>query len=127
MDQPIAFDNVAVACRRVKELVAAYADAAETPPPVEAHDACRGRHSLAARAASAVSDATAGIGSVLIIAEAERAEAERLVGGHCASVHDKDPLAPVVVAGRLARPIIVATGAEAGEFLATYGRVKRRG
>jgi hypothetical protein len=44
----------------------------------------------------------------------------------CASVNDKDPLAPVVVAGRLARPVVVATGVEAGEFFATYGRVKRR-
>ena len=74
-----------------------------------------------------MSDATAGIASILIIAEAERAEAERLVGAHCATVKDKDPLAPVVVAGgRLAQPVIVASGAEAGEFFATYGRVKRR-
>ena len=72
-----------------------------------------------------MSDAVAGVTSLLIVAEAERAEAERLVGAHCAKVNDKDPLAPVVVAGRLAQPIIVATGAEAGEFFATYGRVKR--
>jgi hypothetical protein len=72
-----------------------------------------------------VSDATAGIASVLIVAEAERAEAERLVGAHCATVNDKDPLAPVVVFGRMTPPVIVASGAEAGEFFATYGRVKR--
>ena len=73
-----------------------------------------------------MSDATAGIASILIIAEAERAEAERLVGAHCATVKDKDPLAPVVVAGgRLAQPVIVASGAEAGELLATCGRGKR--
>jgi hypothetical protein len=115
------------ALERVKELAAAYVELAEPPRPVTACDACRGRHSLAARAARAVSDATAGIASVLIIAEEERGEAERLVGAHCASVKDKDPLAPVVVEGRLAQPIIVATGTEAGEFFATYGRVKRRG
>ena len=86
---------------------------------------CCGRHSLAARTARSVSDATAGIASVLIIVEEERAEAERLVGVHCATVNDKDPLAPVVVAGRLAPPVVVATGVEAGEFFATYGRVKR--
>ena len=34
------------------------------------------------------------------------------------------PLAPVYVHGRLAAPVIVASGAEAGEFFATYGRVK---
>jgi hypothetical protein len=79
----------------------------------------RGPSQLAARA---VSDAAAGVASVLIVAEAERAEAERLVGAHCASVNDKDPLAPVVVAGRLTRPVIVASGREAGEFFATYGR-----
>jgi hypothetical protein len=110
---------------RVKELAAAYADAAEPPRPVEARGACRGRHSLAARAAQAVSDAAAGIASVLIVAEAERGEAERLVGAHGASVNDKDPLAPVVVAGQLTRPVVVASGREAGEFFATYGRVKR--
>jgi hypothetical protein len=113
------------ALERVREVAAAYAEPAEPPPPVAARDACRGRHSLAARAARAVSDATAGIASVLIVAEAERAEAERLVGAHCASVNDKDPLAPVVVAGRLASAVVVATGVEAGEFFATYGRVKR--
>jgi hypothetical protein len=37
---------------------------------------------LAARAARSVSDAAAGIASVLIAAEVERAEAERLVGAH---------------------------------------------
>jgi hypothetical protein len=67
-----------------------------------------------------------GIASVLIGAEVERAEAERLVGAHRASVHDKDPLAPVVVAGRLVQPVIVASGAKAGEFFATCGRVKGR-
>ena len=55
----------------------------------------------------------------------ERAEAERLVGAYRASVNDKDPLAPVIVAGRLAQPVIVASGAEAGDFFATCGRVKR--
>jgi hypothetical protein len=72
-----------------------------------------------------VSDAAAGVASVLIISENERAEALRLVGAHGASVDDRDPLAPVVVAGRLAQPVIVASGVEAGEFFATYGRVKR--
>jgi hypothetical protein len=95
------------------------------PRPVAARDECRGRHSLAARAARAVSDAAAGVASVLIVGEEERAEAERLVGAHCASVRDKDPLAPVVVAGRLTRPVVVATGREAGDFFATCGRVKR--
>jgi hypothetical protein len=113
------------ALERVKELAAAYAGAADPPRPV-ARDPCRGRDSLAARAARAVSDAAAGITSVLIVAEAERTEAERLVGGHRATVKDKDPLAPVVVAGRLVPPVVVATGSEAGEFFATYGRVKRR-
>jgi hypothetical protein len=113
------------ALERVKELAAAYADAAESPRPVAARDACRGRYSLAARAARAVSDAAAGIASVLIVGEAERGEAERLVGAHCASVNDEDPLAPVVVNGRRQPPVIVASGAEAGEFFATYGRVKR--
>jgi hypothetical protein len=113
------------ALERVKELAAGYAGAADPPRPIAARDACRGRHSLAARAARAVSDAKAGIASVLIVGEAERAEAERLVGAHCASVNDKDPLAPVVVAGRLAQPIIVATGAEVGDFFAAYGWVKR--
>jgi hypothetical protein len=75
-----------------------------------------------------MSDAAAGIASVLIVAETERADAERLVGAHRASVGDRDPLAPIVVAGsRLAQPVIVATGVEAGEFFAAYGRVKRRG
>jgi hypothetical protein len=60
----------------------------------------------------------------LIVAEAERAEAERLVGAHCATVRDTDPLAPVVM-GRLVPPVVVASGAEAGEFFTTYGRVKR--
>jgi hypothetical protein len=110
---------------RVKELAAAYAGAAEPPPPIVACGTCRGRHSLAARAARAVSDAAAGIGSVLIVAEAERAEAERLVGAHRASVNDKDPLALVLVAGKLAQPVVVASGTEAGEFFATYGRVRR--
>jgi hypothetical protein len=54
------------ALERVKELAAAYAGAAEPPRPVEARDACCGRHSLVARAARAVSDAAAGIASVLI-------------------------------------------------------------
>jgi hypothetical protein len=111
------------ALERVKELAAAYADAAGPPRPIDARDACRGRHSLAARA---VSDAAAGIASVLIVAEEERAEAERLVGAHCATIKDRDPLAPVVVAGRLTRPVVVASGREAGEFFATYGRVKGR-
>ena len=62
----------------------------------------------------------------MIVAEVERGEAEPLVGAHCATVKDKDPLARVVVTGRLAQPVIIATGAEAGEFFVTYGRVKRR-
>jgi hypothetical protein len=106
------------ALERVKELAAAYADAADPPRPIAARDACRGRHSLAARAVRCVADAAAGLASVLIVAEAERGEAERLVGAHCGSVNDKDPLAPVFVMGRLAQPIIVATGVEAGEFFA---------
>jgi hypothetical protein len=110
---------------QVKELAAAYAEPAEPPRPVEARNACRGRHSLAARAARSVSDATAGVTSLLVVAEEERGEAERLVGAHCASVNDKEPLAPVLVEDRLAQPIIVASGREAGEFFATYGRVKR--
>ena len=114
------------ALERVKELAAAYAAGAESPPPVEARDACRGRPSLAARAARAVSEAAAGVASILIVAEAERAEAERLVGAHCASVKDKDPLAPVVVAGQLRRPVVVASGIEASEFIAAYGRAIRR-
>ena len=97
----------------------------KTPRPVPAGDACRGRHSLAARAARAVSDAGAGTACVLIVGEAERAEAERLVGAHRATVKDKDPLAPVVVDGRRQPPVIVASGSEAGEFVAAYGRVKR--
>jgi hypothetical protein len=94
---------------------------------LKARDACRGRHSLVARAARSVSDAAAGVACVLIVGEAERGDAERLVGAHCASVNDRDPLAPVVVAGQLVQPIIVATGVEAGDFFATYRRVKRRG
>jgi hypothetical protein len=73
----------------------------------------------------AVSDAAACIASVLIVGEAERGEAERLVGAHCATINDEDPLAPVVVAGRLAQPVVVSSGREAGEFFGTYGRVKR--
>jgi hypothetical protein len=61
-----------------------------------------------------------------IVGEAERGEAERLVGAHCASVNDKDPLAPVVVAGQLRRPVVVASGIEASEFIAAYGRAIRR-
>jgi hypothetical protein len=115
------------ALERVKELAAAYASGAESPQPVEARGPCRAgsRHSLAARAARSVSDAAAGVASVLIVTEEERAEAKRLVGGHCATVHDRDPMALVVVAGRLAQPVIVASGLEAGEFFGTYGRVKR--
>jgi hypothetical protein len=75
-------------------------------------------------AARAVADAAAGVASVLIVAEVERAEAERLVGAHRASVSDKDRLAPVVVAGQLAQAVVVASGMEAGDFFATYGRVK---
>jgi hypothetical protein len=71
------------ALEQVKGVAAAYANGAVSSQPVAAPAACSGRHSLAARAARAVSDATAGIASVLIIAEAERAEAERLVGAHC--------------------------------------------
>jgi hypothetical protein len=111
---------------QVKELAAAYADAAGSPRPIAAGNECSGRHSLAARAARSVSDAAAGTASVLIVAEADRAEAERLVGAHRASVRDRDPLAPVVVAGRLAQPVIVASGVEASEFIAAYGRTVRR-
>ena len=114
------------ALERVKELAAAYAEAAESTRPVEARDACRGRHSLAPRAVRAVSDAAAGVASVLIVSENERAEALRLVGAHGASVIDRDPLVPVVVAGRLAQPVVVGTNMEAGDFFATYGRVKER-
>jgi hypothetical protein len=81
------------ALERVKELAAAYAEVGEPPRPVRARDAYRAgsRHSLAARAARSVSDAAAGIASVLIVSEEERGEAERLVDAHCASVNDKDP------------------------------------
>jgi hypothetical protein len=89
------------ALERVKELAAAYAGAAEPTRPVEARDACRGRHSLVARAARSVSDASAGVACVLIVGEAERGDAERLVGAHRASVNDKDPLAPVLVEGHV--------------------------
>jgi hypothetical protein len=60
----------------------------------------------------------------MIVGEADRGEAERLVGANRASAKDKDPLAPVFVQGRLAAPVIVASGVEAGEFFATYGRIK---
>ena len=113
------------ALERVKEVAVAYADAADPPRPIAARDACRGRHSLAARAARSVSDAAAGITCVMIVSEEERAEAERLVGAHCATVNDEDALALVVVAGRLAPAVIVASGGEAGEFFAAYGRGKR--
>jgi hypothetical protein len=57
---------------------------------------------------------------VVIVSRVERlmqvAEAQRLVGAHRASVHDEDPLAPVVVAARLTQPVIVASGAEASDF-----------
>ena len=107
---------------QLKGLPAAYAGGVDPPRPVEARDACRGRHSLAARDARSVSD---GIASVLIVSENERAEALRLVGAHRASVNDKDPLALVAVSGRLAQPVVVATGVEAGEFFVRYGRVRR--
>jgi len=114
------------ALEQVKELATAYAGAEDSLQPVEARDPCRGRHSLAARAARSVSDAAAGVACVLVVAEAERGEAERLVGAHCATVKDKDPLAPVLVAERgLTPPVVVASGVEAGDFFATYGRVKR--
>lgn len=64
-----------------------------------------------------MSDAAAGIASVPIAAEAECAEAERLVEAHRASVNDKDPLAPVYVHSRLATPVIVASGETAGDFV----------
>ena len=105
------------ALERVKELAAAYAGAADPPRPVEARGPCRGRHSLAARAARSVSDAAAGVACVLVVAEVERGEAERLVGAHCASVKDKDPLAPVFVQGRLASPVVVASGRGGGRVL----------
>lgn len=60
---------------------------------------------------------------MLIVSERERGEAECLVGAHRASVNDKDPLAPLVGLGRMTPPV---SGAEAGEFFATYGRVKLR-
>ena len=106
-------------CSQVQELAAAYADAAESPRHVEARGACHAgsRQSLVARAARSVSDAAAGIASVLIVAGAERADAEGLVGAHRASVNDKDPMAPVVVAGRLTEPVIVASGMEGATFL----------
>jgi hypothetical protein len=110
------------ALAQVKQLAAAYADGAGAPRRTTPVAARCGPHSLAARAARAVSDAAAGIASVLIVAAEERGEAERLVGGHRASVNDKDPLAPVVVAGRLRQPVIVASGAEASEFVAAPGR-----
>ena len=47
-------------------------------------------------------------------------------GRHGDTLNDKDPLAPVVVAGQLVSPLVVATGVEAGELFATYGRGKRR-
>jgi hypothetical protein len=106
----------------VKELAAAYADGVGPSQRVAAGAALSGQHSLAARAARSLSDAAAGVASVLIVTEAERAEAERLVGAHRASVYDKDPLAPVLVAGRLAQPVIVASNIEASEFVAAYGR-----
>lgn len=112
------------ALEQVKGLAAAYAGGVDPPRPVEARDACRGRHSLAARDARSVSDAAADIASVLIVSENERAEALRLVGAHRASVNDKDPLALVAVPGRLAQPVVVATGVEAGEFFVRYGRVR---
>jgi hypothetical protein len=113
------------ALEQVKGLAAAYAGGVDPPRPVEARDACRGRHSLAARDARSVSDVAADIASVLIVSENERAEALRLVGAHRASVNDKDPLALVAVSGRLAQPVVVATGVEAGEFFVRYGRVRR--
>jgi hypothetical protein len=116
----------AEALAQVKELAAAYAGGAGFPQPISASHACSGRHSLAARAARAVSDAAAGIASLLIVVEAERLEAERLVGAHRASVCDKDPLALVAVGGRLAQPVIVASGTEASEFIAAYGRATKR-
>ena len=67
------------ALEQVKALAVAYADGVGSPRPVETCDACRGRHSLAARAAS---DAKAGIACVLIVSENERAEALRIVGAH---------------------------------------------
>jgi hypothetical protein len=112
----------AAAIADVKELAAAYADGAVPPRRTAPVGACCGPQSLAARAARSVSDAVAGIASVLIVAAEERGEAERLVGAHRASVNDKDPLAPVVVAGRLRQPVIVASGAEASEFVAAPGR-----
>jgi hypothetical protein len=69
-----------------------------------------------------IAGSRSGIASVLIVAAEERGEAERLVGAHRASINDRDPLAPVVVAGRLAQPVIVASGAEACVFIAAHGR-----
>ena len=116
----------AAALERVKELAVAYAEGAESARPLRLAMRAAGRHSLGARAARAPSDAAAGDASVLIVAEAERAEAERLVGAHCASLRDQDPLARVLVAGRLAQPVIVPSGVEAGDLFATYGRARRR-
>jgi hypothetical protein len=103
------------ALEQVKGLAAAYAGGVDPPRPVEARDA------------RSVSDAAADIASVLIVSENERAEALRLVGAHRASVNDKDPLALVAVPGRLAQPVVVATGVEAGEFFVRYGRVRGGG
>jgi hypothetical protein len=86
------------AFERVKQLAAACASAAESPQPVEARRACRGRHSLAARCAGAVSEAAAGVASLLIVAEMERAEAERLVGVGFANLALGDRVEPVLEA-----------------------------
>ena len=115
------------ALEEVKEMAAAFTDGERSAKSTAFGTAlgATGPHSLAARAARSVSEALAGIASVLIVSEAERAEAERLVGAHRTSARDKDPLAPVVVNGRLAQPVIVASGAEADEYLSVYGRAIR--
>jgi hypothetical protein len=44
-----------------------------------------------------------------------------------AEVRRPIPAAILVVAGRMKPPVVMASGLEAGEFFATYGRLKRRG
>jgi hypothetical protein len=61
---------------QITELAAPYA----RPSPPQGLSAGQATSSPPARTARAASDAAAGIASVLIVAEAERAEAERLLG-----------------------------------------------
>jgi glycerate kinase len=62
-------------------------------------------HSLAHRAARCVTTANSGDAVILVITEEQRAEAQRLVGS---------------------APVIVATGAEARQFLAFVSAGRRR-